>query len=150
MSTSSAESEVIQQRMQQVRTNLGMEVRDLVVNARAMTDWRHYWRGHPGLCSAGAAVLGYLLVPARRVAQSDMKRMTEDVTRAQAAARPKSPAPPGLARRLLGEIAGLAVGFAVKRGLKVVEDSLTNANSGAPSASPEPPPERAKPKRRSP
>jgi len=147
--TSSIEAEALQQRMQQVRTSLSVEMRELAVNARAMTDWRHYWRKHPGLCSAGAAVLGYLLVPACRLAQADVKRVTEDVARSHMRMPVGSPSP-GLGKRLFGELAGLALGFAVKRGLQVLEEKLTAAESGATPAPATPPvSERMKPKRKS-
>jgi hypothetical protein len=126
MNPLSTEAETIQQRMQQVRTNLGVEMRDLVVNVRTMTDWRYYWRENPGVWILGAFILGYYLVPPRRLRHADVQHMTGDVAQSQARLTTNSKTP-GIGRRLIGELAGLAVGFAFKQGLRALEASLTNA-----------------------
>ena len=53
----------IQQRMQQVRHDLGDEVGELVESAKDMTDWRKYVRANPWICLAAAAAIGYVVVP---------------------------------------------------------------------------------------
>jgi len=69
----------IQQRMQQVRHDLGDEVGELVESARDMTDWRKYVRANPWVCLAAAAALGYVVVPKRsprfRLNAADLKAL---------------------------------------------------------------------------
>lgn len=55
----------IQQQMSRIRSGLHQEVKGIVENARAITDWKHYVRQYPWACMAGAAALGYLVVPKR-------------------------------------------------------------------------------------
>jgi hypothetical protein len=55
----------IQQRMQQVRHDLGDEVEELVESAKDMTDWRKYVKANPWICLATAAAIGYIAIPKR-------------------------------------------------------------------------------------
>jgi len=69
----------IQQRMQQVRHDMGDEVGELVESARDMTDWRKYVRSNPWVCLAAAAAVGYVVVPKRsprfRLNPTDLKEL---------------------------------------------------------------------------
>jgi hypothetical protein len=112
------EIEALQQQMQQVRMDLGDEVHDLVENARAMTDWRLYWRRHPLAWCGAAAVLGYLAVPRRTFGNADARSL-EEVLRASVAN-----APPPPTKRLVTELAGMAMGFVAQRGMKFLGDQL--------------------------
>jgi hypothetical protein len=75
----SASIKAIQQRMQQVRHDLGDEVGELVESAKDMTDWRKYVRANPWICLAAAAAIGYVVVPKRsprlRLNPADLKEL---------------------------------------------------------------------------
>lgn len=55
----------IQREMSRIRCDLHDDVRGIVANARVITDWKHYVRRYPWACMAGAAALGFLVVPRR-------------------------------------------------------------------------------------
>lgn len=67
----------IQQRMQQVRHDLGDEVEELVESAKDMTDWRKYVLANPWACMAAAAAIGFFIVPKRaprlRLSEADLQ-----------------------------------------------------------------------------
>lgn len=69
----------VQQRMQQVRHDLGDEVEHLVESAKDITDWRKYVRANPWACVAAAAAVGFLVVPRRRnvvkLDEADLKNL---------------------------------------------------------------------------
>lgn len=52
--------------MRAVRSHLDREVDAVVADARALTDWRHYFRAHPWVWLGAAAVAGFVLVPPKR------------------------------------------------------------------------------------
>ena len=75
----SASIKAIQQRMQQVRHDLGDEMGELVESAKDMTDWRKYVNANPWLWMGVAAGIGYFLVPKRapvaRLDSADLKAL---------------------------------------------------------------------------
>ena len=83
----------IQQRMQQVRHDLGDEVGELVESAKDMTDWRKYVRANPWVCLAAAAAVGYVVVPKRsprfRLNAADLKELARHTKTLNASAIPK-------------------------------------------------------------
>jgi hypothetical protein len=89
----SASIKAIQQRMQQVRHDLGDEVGELVESAKDMTDWRKYVRANPWVCLAAAAAIGYVVVPKRparfRLNPADLKELARH-TKLQATTKPDS------------------------------------------------------------
>lgn len=132
MASASTEIAEIQQQMHQVRKRAGVDVHDLVENARALTDWRRYWRRHPWAWCGAAAVLGYCLVPSRRFEDSDSQRLADLLQ----ASRGKSPAP----RRnpIISELAGMALGILMQQGKQLVAQHVArvfesrNANQVPP------------------
>lgn len=56
----STSAEEIQRQMQSVRSSLRAEVKELVENARDMTDWQYYVRRYPIASLAAAAAVGFL------------------------------------------------------------------------------------------
>ncbi|MEN6498571.1 MAG: hypothetical protein ABFD16_30065 [Thermoguttaceae bacterium] len=58
-------ADAIQGQMAKIRSDLNADVRGIVENARVITDWKYYVRRYPWACVAGAAALGYLVVPRR-------------------------------------------------------------------------------------
>ena len=67
----------IQDRMAQIRREVDETVDDIAFHARdltrQLTDWRYYVRRYPWVVAAGAAAVGYLIVPKRlpRIVQPD-------------------------------------------------------------------------------
>lgn len=55
----------IRNQMNEIRCQLGDEVEEFVDSARTLTDWKHYVRRHPWACMAGAAAIGFWVVPKR-------------------------------------------------------------------------------------
>ena len=72
----------IQDRMAQIRRDVDQAVDDIAVEARDLTrqlaDWRYYVRRYPWVAAAGAAAVGYLIVPKRtpRIVQPDPETLT--------------------------------------------------------------------------
>lgn len=55
----------ISRQMEDVRSDLGDDVEELVESARTLTDWRHYVKQFPWACVGGAMALGFFIVPKR-------------------------------------------------------------------------------------
>jgi hypothetical protein len=51
--------------MQQVRCEIGRDVKDVSASAHDMLDWKHYVKTHPWVCFGAAVALGFLIVPKR-------------------------------------------------------------------------------------
>jgi hypothetical protein len=118
MDSHSKDVESLRQEMHEVRTSMVDEVHDLVENARSATDWRCYWRTHPWAWCGAAAALGYLVVPARRIGHADVRRLADLAQ--SATTKP----PPPLSRKIMAELAGMALGFVAQRGMKFLGDRL--------------------------
>jgi hypothetical protein len=58
-----SDAEEIQRQMQSVRSSLRADVKELVENARDMTDWHYYVRRYPWAAVAAAAGVGFLITP---------------------------------------------------------------------------------------
>lgn len=128
MDTPIYEADQLQQQMRQLRMNLGEEVHDLVEHARAATDWRLYWRNHPWAWCGAVAALGYLIVPARHFGKSDARSLVE------LSQLVRLPAPPSASRRIMAELAGMAIGFVAQRGMQVLGHRLENLLSSHPES----------------
>lgn len=63
--TESERLDEIRLRMQRLRTELHQDVREVVVSAREMTDWKTYVRRYPWVCLGIAAGVGFFLVPTK-------------------------------------------------------------------------------------
>jgi len=99
----------IQQRMQQVRHDLGDEVGELVESAKGMTDWRMYLRANPWVCLAAAATIGYVVVPKRaarlKLNRSDLQALARETNLLGA----KSSKGGGLRKAILSFVASAAL-----------------------------------------
>jgi len=82
------------QQMDRVRRNLGDEVDEIVESAQTLTDWRYYIKTHPWMCLAGAAAVGYFIVPKRMVVIGPSAEMIEEAIKRSALAFKTPPAPP--------------------------------------------------------
>ena len=119
MATAPNEVDVIRRQMAQIRLELHQDVRGVVEQAEAATDWRRAIQMYPFACMGAAFVLGFVLVPGRR---SSTQRVVEVTTRA--AGKPGS-APvvehvreverkPGLLGSLIGKGFGLLSPLAMR------------------------------------
>lgn len=122
----------IQQRMAQVRHDLGDEVGELVESAKDMTDWRQYVRANPWICMAAAAAIGFLAVPKRapiaRLSPADLKALARQGHLVASA----SSANGGLRRAVLSFLATAALraitGYLGQRVAKATVEPLQNAH----------------------
>jgi hypothetical protein len=60
----------IRQQMRIIRREMGADVKDIVLSAQQLSDWRYYVRKYPWLCVGAAFGLGLFLAPNRRKAAS--------------------------------------------------------------------------------
>jgi len=68
----------VQRQMAQVREELTEDVQDLRARVENLKDWRAFVRKHPWAVLAGAAVVGYLLVPKRpRIIYADAETLAK-------------------------------------------------------------------------
>ena len=135
----SDDAENIRRQMQNVRQEMGAEVKDIVHGARQLTDWRYHVRTHPWACVAGAFALGFLIVPARKAAAAakdvnldqliaHLKNQGLDVTGGRAA----SFAPGGM----LGRAIAAAGPFVARSAINAFAQRLAGAKESAAGHSP--------------
>lgn len=68
----------VQRQMAQVREELTEDVQDIRARVENLKDWRAFVRKHPWAVLAGAAIVGYLLVPKRpRVIYADAETLAK-------------------------------------------------------------------------
>ncbi len=138
-------AEEIQRQMQSVRSSLRADVKELVENARDMTDWHYYVRRYPLASMAVAATVGFTLTSLG----------TQRATSAVQAPAPSpfgetppahAPGSPSLMNRLFASFGGMATSAITRAALaiatqqlnKFVADSSFLAPTGsAPSAAQE-------------
>jgi len=105
MSHESPETDVIRQRMEEVRCELDEDVQVIVEGARDMGEWRHYVRNYPWMFPGGAVAAGYLIVPRRAHGrQSDAQTIVELANQSRLLAA--SSAPQDSAGRTLLKLVG--------------------------------------------
>jgi len=105
MSHESPETDVIRQRMEEVRCELDEDVQVIVEGARDMGEWRHYVRNYPWMFLGGAVAAGYLIVPRRAHGrQSDAQTIVELANQSRLLAA--SSAPQDSAGRTLLKLVG--------------------------------------------
>ncbi len=130
------EIDQLQERMHQVRRDLGEDVQGLIENTRAMTDWRLLWRKHPWVGCAAAAVLGYVVVPSRRFGKADARRLADLASAAATSAPVVSPA-----RGIAWQIAGIVLGSVAQRGVQFLTQSFLQRVADRPDSRCAPKPE---------
>jgi len=86
LATASNDIDSIRQQMAQIRHELHQDIRSVVENAEAATDWRRYYRMYPWPSLAVAFAVGYLIVPTRRrksprdlLTRADLAQVRESV-----------------------------------------------------------------------
>ena len=115
MATASNDIDSIRQQMAQIRHELHQDVRGVVENAEAVTDWRRYFRMYPWPSLAVAFAIGYLIVPKRRrkiprdlMTRADLAQVREAVQET------KEPAKKAASKGLLGALFGMVVPVVVR------------------------------------
>ena len=146
MATASNDIDSIRQQMAQIRHELHQDVRGVVVNAEAVTDWRRYYRMYPWPSLAVALAIGYFIVPKRRrkiprdlVTRADIAQVREAV---QATKEPeKKAATKGVIGALFGMLVPVVVraaqGYAVQyfeTWLAQQQSVLAGLGAGVPQA----------------
>jgi hypothetical protein len=138
----SDDAEYIRRQMQNVRQEMGADVKEIVHGARQLTDWRYHVRTHPWACVAGAFAVGFLLMPARKAAAA-----AKDVNVDQllthlknqglnvAAGRAASFAPGGM----LGRVIAVAGPYVARTAINAIAHRLAATNDEAAERSPAPP-----------
>lgn len=132
MVTNPPNPEELQQQMRSIRSDLGVEVHDLVQNARDLTDWHVYVRRYPWACVAAAAAVGYLVVPQSR------KQVVPDAESLLQLAKDHKivvEAPAAPTGGIVSKAAGLVMGIAVRAGLNALGRKLGPMLDDFPKAS---------------
>jgi hypothetical protein len=124
--------QAIQQRMREVRRELG---HDLAMSARDITDWRSYVRASPWLAVGSAVAIGYLLAPKGppvvRLNGIDLERLIQNGhTTATVASVPK--AKKSFAMGLVSSLAGLAARAAMAHITQRLTSSRQQTEEKAP------------------
>jgi len=123
------EAEELQRQMRAVRAELRDDVKELVVSAHEMGDWKRYVRAYPWLCLGGALAAGFLLVPQRSVViRPDAEGLVELAKRNKLVVKMEDapagrPKPGGLLAQLLSMVAATLL----QGGLRVASEQLTRA-----------------------
>ena len=102
--------------MQQVRCNMGDDVGEFVQSARTLSDWRYYARKYPWACLAGAAALGFWIVPKRVEIHSPNAAEIEELARRNKLVVKSNPSPQpknGMGKTLFTLLANAAVRGAI-------------------------------------
>lgn len=137
----SDDAENIRRQMQNVRQELGSDVKDIVHGARQLADWRYHVRSHPWACVAGAFALGFLVTPARKAMASardvnldqlisHLKNQGVDVTGGRTG--PFTPS------SLLGRVATAAAPLVARTVMNVVAQRLAEGGQRTSEPSPSP------------
>lgn len=115
MATASNDIDSIRQQMAQIRHELHQDVRGVVENAEAATDWRRYYRMYPWPSLAVAFALGYLIVPKRRrKIPRDVATRADLVQVREAVQEVKEPAKKAASKGILGALFGMLVPVVVR------------------------------------
>jgi hypothetical protein len=130
LATANNEIDEIRRQMAQIRRELHQNVREVVANAEAVTDWRRYFRMYPWIAAGAAFTVGYALVPRRHAVVPKGRLATEaDVAQVRAAVEDARTKPrKGLIGGALGVIAPLAVRAAQAYALQYLENWIAHGH----------------------
>ena len=118
----------IRARMAQIRGNLADHAHTVAVEAHRSTDWRLYVARHPWVWAAGAAAVGYLLIPRRPKVVVDSKTM-ERVIQEAAEKVGLQKSEPTKKAALFGLAMGVIQAAALQGARVFLESKLRNMNS---------------------
>jgi len=140
MATTTSEADDIQRSMREVRAELREDVKEMVVNAREMTDWTMYVRAYPWLCVGAAAAAGYFLIPQRaQIIKPDAEGLIELAKRHKLVVKMDG-GEPKKKQGLVGGLIGLAASTLLQGALAVATKQFSQAlDAYAQQPQPRPP-----------
>jgi hypothetical protein len=121
----SDEADRIRRQMQNVRQDVGDNVKDIVHGARQLSDWKYYVRRHPWACVGSAFALGFLAMPARRKSLPEDLQKVVDQLRASGLGVSAGHAASG--GSLAGRLASMAAPIVARQVLPMVAQYLASA-----------------------
>lgn len=129
----SDEADRIRRQMQNVRQDVGDNVKDIVQGARQLSDWRYYVRRHPWACVGSAFAVGFMAMPGpRKSLPADLQKVVEQL---RASGFGVTPAPTAGGGSFAGRLVALAAPIVVRQVLPMVAQYMTAAK-GEQSRSP--------------
>ncbi|TWT65032.1 hypothetical protein [Allorhodopirellula solitaria] len=122
------QSEAIRSRMREIRSDLPYDVDDARARVKQLSDWKYHVSQRPFAVAAAAAVVGYLIVPAK---QSSASTVVVQQDRAGAIDTPSE-------KGMFAGIAGTLVTLLARQALRVATNQVVGAMSARSGASPSP------------
>ena len=103
-------SDIVRERMQQLRHEIDGGMEEVSASARTMVDWKHYVKTHPWVCLGAAVALGFLIVPKRsRTTRADVATLTELTRTGQVVVKPVPTITAGVIDAILATVANIAI-----------------------------------------
>lgn len=128
MATATPEADEIQRAMREVRVELRENVKEIVGNARDMTDWTIYVRAYPWLCLGAAAAAGYFLIPQQaQIIRPDADGLIELAKRNKLVVKMDGGESTKPKPGFLAGLAGLAASTLLQGGLAIATKQLSEA-----------------------
>jgi hypothetical protein len=133
------DAEHIRRQMQNVRQEMGADVKDIVHGAQQLTDWHYYVRKHPWACVTGAFALGFLAAPGRAkklAGNLDLDRLIAHIKQQGVAVDGASAAASLLPGGLVGRILATAGPIVARAAINAVAQRLAADSANAPEPTP--------------
>lgn len=133
------DAERIRREMQNVRQEMGADVKGIVHGAQQLTDWHYYVRKHPWACLTGAFALGFLVAPGRAKALAgnlDLDRLVAHMKQQGVAVGGASAAASLLPGGLVGRILATAGPLVARAAINAVAQRLAADGDHAPQPTP--------------
>lgn len=129
--------EEIRSQMRGIRRDLRDNVKEIVVGASHIFDWKIYVRSFPWTFVAAAAILGYLIVPRRKQPPVELVETKESIEQLaeeiKSAVAPKPAPPPNLASVILPVLGGVALrvgtAYLTRMGTGLIEQFLSQPSA---------------------
>ncbi|MDR3633501.1 MAG: hypothetical protein P4L84_06675 [Isosphaeraceae bacterium] len=142
MATASNDAEDIRRKMAQIRRDLHADVREVVVQAEAVADWRRYIRMYPWISVGVAFAVGYAVVPRRRRSVryevAPAANVREVVPQTERDERLKENAKKGLLVAAWAAVSPIAIRLAQSYAVHYAENWLLQQQQRAAAAGPPP------------
>jgi hypothetical protein len=123
--------EQVREEMREIRSNLDDEVATFVQNTKVLFDWRSYLKNSPWLGIGAAALIGYLVVPSKpKVVSPSPEQLAEMAKHARVVVG--DPPSANNEKTLAREMAGMALGIALRGGLSIALKQLNQFLSRPP------------------
>jgi hypothetical protein len=124
----SPETAALLRRMAEVRADLDDAVQEIAESARDLGEWRHYVKTYPWLSMGVACVVGYVIVPRRRVGLGNTQQlMAEWIEQSRQLTNPPSPSSLGV----FGAVRTIAGNLLWRSALSFVARRATQAMAAA-------------------